>query len=58
MNALYFDFLLNNRILSYDFDRYFIIGKFLSQHSDYDYNKISVECLKVSNNIRTYKIII
>ena len=49
------NFIPNEKCI-YDVDRYFIIGKFLSQHSDYDYNEISVECLKLSNNIKTYKI--
>lgn len=49
------NFIPNEKCI-YDVDRYFIIGEFLSQHSDYDYNEISVECLKLSNNIKTYKI--
>ena len=38
----------------YDIDRYFIIGKFLSQHPNYDYDEISVEQFTLSNNIHMY----
>lgn len=50
------DNFIPNETCIYDVDRYFIVGKFLSQHSDYDYDEISVEHLKLSNNVRTYKI--
>lgn len=50
------DNFIPNETCLYDVDRYFIIGKFLSQHSEYDYDEISVEHLKLSNNISTYKI--
>lgn len=49
------DFIPSESCL-YDVDRYFIMGKFLSQHSDYEYDEISVEQLSLSNGISVYKL--
>lgn len=50
------DNFIPNEFVLYDVNRYFVLGKFLSQHPEYDYDELSVEHLKFSNNISTYKI--
>ena len=38
----------------YDIDRYIIVGGFLSQHREYDFDSISLYQLKLSNNVSVY----